>query len=345
LAKIVRDEWKVPPEMVANIAYNCIDYADCSGSKYEARRHNLLHSIIDGPIDADKIHYLQCDSIHTGNPVGGNFDAEQLIDALSFTPDFDAIGVTDKGLAAVESFLYSYYRMHVDVYWHHTVRGARKMVARAIDWYIKEPKAGVRQRRDKVRQAIILLTDRDFMTWLVAETKPESSAGQLIRHLVRVESRGEFTVVRPVRKVFKRFRTYTVSGRGDRKSQAIFGLLSQERDIDMLEWEKEVAQALSKIIKEPIAAWEVIIDIPRSEEGQMDPVCVSFPKVKQREYAHKLLDQFREIAKNIRESYVEDSRKIRIYCSPRIRAQLMAHEAELNPCILEAIRRCCETAH
>jgi len=212
------------------------------------------------------------------------------------------------------------------------------MVARAMDWYIKEPRDGTRQRRDKVRKAVMMLTDRDFLEWFVAQPRPESPAGQLIRHLVRIEKRGDFQLVRPIRGVFKRFRTYTKNGRGDKASKTIFDLLSQDGSIDVLKYEKNVAKGLSNLIRQQIAAWEIIIDIPRSEEGEMSEVSVWYPKVKQEEYAHKALEEIRHMAKEMKESYVDDSKKIRIYCSPRVRQWLMARETELNSSILQSIK-------
>ena len=331
-----KDGWDVPPERVADIAF-----VRKSGTDYESRRHNLLHSIIDGPLDTDKIHYLQFDSIHTGNPVGSNFDSEQLIDSLSFTETFDGLAVSDKGLAAVESFLYSRYRMHIDVYWHHTVRGVRKMIARAIDWHIRVPRAGTGVRQARVMKAATGLTDRNFLEWLAAEFLDGEPASQIIGHLIRVERRkgSDFvTDVHPVRKLFKRFRTYTSVERGDPESKEIFDLLKPGggATIGVRDYERHVAKTLSDLVSDKIALWELIIDIPPSmkEEPAISVYCT---KAQPPAQSHQPLTLASAVAREIVEDFGRNLKKIRFYCSPRVRELLRRHEGELNANIKCAI--------
>ena len=46
----------------------------------------FLRSCLSGPVDVDKMDYLQRDSLHAGVPYGRNFDAERLTAAMRFAP-------------------------------------------------------------------------------------------------------------------------------------------------------------------------------------------------------------------------------------------------------------------
>ena len=71
LGAIIREQWEVEPRDVAEFL------APKSSSK-----PSLLHSLLNGPIDVDKLDYLQRDSLHAGVPYGRNFDVGRLINCL-----------------------------------------------------------------------------------------------------------------------------------------------------------------------------------------------------------------------------------------------------------------------
>jgi HD superfamily phosphohydrolase/tRNA A-37 threonylcarbamoyl transferase component Bud32 len=337
LRGLIKDEWEISPDQVADIAYK-----PRHSSSYNDRRHNLLHSIIDGPLDADKMHYLQADSLHSGNPVGTDFDSEQLLDSLSFNKEFDGLAISDKGLAAVESFLYARYRMHIDVYWHHTVRGARKMISRAIDRYIREDMSDADRRRGTIKSLVTLSTDNDFLERLVALFKPESDAGKLIQHLVSVQEADSGRIIRPIRKLFKRIRTYDREGRGDRFSKTIFQLLYPGGGAarDVLLCEQNVAIEISDLVKTRVEPWEIIIDIPLSKECMVDDVCVRYMKIYPAIHAHKSLQHCSAVAREIGNDFtLRNSQKVRVYCSPRVRKLIYGYEDRLNEYINKAISK------
>lgn len=92
----------------------------------------FLASCLSGPIDIDKLDYLQRDSLHAGVPYGRNFDAGRLIASMEIHPRTGALAIGDKGRTAAEMMVFSRYIMFSEVYWHHTVRAATAMIQRCI---------------------------------------------------------------------------------------------------------------------------------------------------------------------------------------------------------------------
>ena len=104
------------------------------------RSTSPLQGLISGSLDLDKIEYLKRDALMCGVPYG-EIDVDRLIHSLTLVRDpvtgRSAIGVSEKGLSALESLLFAKYQMYRNVYWHHAVRSAtamyKRLVADAID--------------------------------------------------------------------------------------------------------------------------------------------------------------------------------------------------------------------
>lgn len=92
----------------------------------------LMRSILSGPIDIDKLDYLERDSLHCGVPYGRNFDRERLIQSLVVNADGDGLAISSKGKTAAELMVFARYVMFTEVYWHHAVRSATCMLARSF---------------------------------------------------------------------------------------------------------------------------------------------------------------------------------------------------------------------
>ena len=87
---------------------------------------------MSGPIDIDKMDYLSRDSQHCGVPYGRNFDRSRLISSLVLNEAGDGLAITSKGKTAAEMMVFARYVMFSEVYWHHAVRSATTMFARAF---------------------------------------------------------------------------------------------------------------------------------------------------------------------------------------------------------------------
>jgi serine/threonine protein kinase len=100
----------------------------------------VLRSILNGPIDADKLDYLFRDAIHTDVPYPSGIDVDRLFRCLTTVVvekfrgqhDIPLIGIHAKGKVAAEFMSVARYAMFSQVYWHHSVRAQKAMLFRAV---------------------------------------------------------------------------------------------------------------------------------------------------------------------------------------------------------------------
>lgn len=94
-----------------------------------------LQGLISGSLDLDKIEYLKRDAFMCGVNYG-DIDVERLLDSLTLLAAPESgrpvIGISEKGLSALESVLFAKYQMYRNVYWHHAVRSATAMYKRLV---------------------------------------------------------------------------------------------------------------------------------------------------------------------------------------------------------------------
>lgn len=124
LADAIAGDWSIDPAQVANFLF------PAPGSLSPPQR--LLKSFMDGPVDVDKMDYLQRDSLHSGVPYGNNFDVGRLIKAFCADYECAKIAITNKGKTAAEMMVFARYVMFSEVYWHHAVRSATTMLQRLV---------------------------------------------------------------------------------------------------------------------------------------------------------------------------------------------------------------------
>src|SRR5207253_285329 len=88
-----------------------------------------LAGLVSGSLDVDKLDYLSRDAWMCGVPYGV-IDVDRLLTSLTLAPGAGGaagaatLGLTEKGLAPLESLLFAKYQMYRTVYWHHAVRSA-----------------------------------------------------------------------------------------------------------------------------------------------------------------------------------------------------------------------------
>ncbi len=78
IAECLSRDWNILPEEVSEIL---------SPRAKDQPRWPLLSSLLSGPIDIDKLDYLDRDSLHAGVPYGRNFDRSRLISQLCIGQD------------------------------------------------------------------------------------------------------------------------------------------------------------------------------------------------------------------------------------------------------------------
>lgn len=101
-------------------------------------KDRILHSVVDGPIDADKLDYLVRDSRKLNVPYGAAIDFERLSKVLTVVHEaknesmWAAMGVHENGKVSAESVAFTRYCMFGAVYWHRTSRSIKAMLHRAV---------------------------------------------------------------------------------------------------------------------------------------------------------------------------------------------------------------------
>ena len=109
------------------------------------RSDSPLQGLISGSLDLDKIEYLKRDAFMCGVNYG-DIDVDRLLDSLTLVVDPERgspmIGISEKGLSALESLLFAKYQMYRNVYWHHAVRSATAMYKRLVDGALRAGSLG-----------------------------------------------------------------------------------------------------------------------------------------------------------------------------------------------------------
>jgi HD superfamily phosphohydrolase len=148
------------------------------GDLIRGRSAHPLQGLISGSLDLDKIDYLRRDSLFCGVPYGA-VDVDRLLDSLTLTrehPDAPTeIGVTEKGISALESLLFAKYQMFRNVYWHHAVRSATVAFRRLVEGALQ---AGLLDREDLAGP-----TDEDLLSLLAVRTR-EAQGPPILRTLL-----------------------------------------------------------------------------------------------------------------------------------------------------------------
>lgn len=106
----------------------------------------LLHDIIDGQLDADKLDYLLRDSVECRVQYGHGIDSERFLRSLTTTARSDGrnavlrLAIEQKGAASAEAFAFARYQLYQSVYWHHTFRVVKAMLLDAATTVLNDLK-------------------------------------------------------------------------------------------------------------------------------------------------------------------------------------------------------------
>ncbi len=123
------------PEVRAALESEAADGVDRAESLIRGRSTSPLQGLVSGSLDLDKVEYLKRDARFCGVPYG-EVDVDRLLGGLMVleAPETGQleVGVHEKGVAALESLLFSKYQMFRNVYWHHAVRAATVLYKRIV---------------------------------------------------------------------------------------------------------------------------------------------------------------------------------------------------------------------
>lgn len=278
IADTLRSEWDVNPrELVALLSEEPRDV-----------RSSILHSILSGPIDIDKMDYLARDSLHAGVPYGRNFDQQRLIGSLCLNEAGDGLAITDKGRTAAEMMVFARYVMFSEVYWHHTVRAATAMLQRGFYMLYEQLDLDSLFRRSEQR--------------MIAELKRAAADGPA-RELLA----GLFG---PVRRLYKRLAQFSYFERQD-----LYVRLARRPYPWLAECAEEFANAVSRRLRRRVAPTEILFDAPPTKLEVEFNVDVQFRK----EGRYRPLGEVSPVVRTLAQEQFDDYvKRVRIFVHPRL---------------------------
>lgn len=138
IAQVIRPESDRPPRLNGRRHQRDAQMKATPAPASAATKHQLLRSVISGPIDADKMDYLVRDSVNLNVPFGKAIDFKRLLQCLTViyreegNSLYIALGIHEKGKIPAETVAFARYAMFGAVYWHHTSRAGKAMLHRAV---------------------------------------------------------------------------------------------------------------------------------------------------------------------------------------------------------------------
>lgn len=297
IAEILRRDWGVDPERVIAL---------CTGDLGEkpSQVDRLLHSIISGTIDADKMDYLERDSHHIGVPYGRTYDRERLLANLTLNAHEDGLAIAAKGKVPAEMFVFSRYTMFSEVYWHHTVRAASAMVENAIAAFHSRAQLDP----EDFLGTLLRCDDEQLLEWIFDQS-PDPSAPRFLL--------GGLQTTR--RRLYKRVATFSRIYAERDKQRAYETIYAMER-AQLFDLTARLSARLGSALGVPLHPAALIIDIPPRDKDRIDTIDVVYPDVRGRR--HYPLHELSQVVAGIQDDFIAVVKKIRIFAEPALAAKL-----------------------
>jgi HD superfamily phosphohydrolase len=313
LAGVLRSEWQVEPAEVLDViaprgsevrdqkseigSQRSLESADLPTSDLRpptSEPLSLLRSILSGPIDVDKMDYLDRDSLHCGVPYGRNFDKNRLIQSLVVNAAGDGLAITSKGKTAAELMVFARYVMFSEVYWHHAVRSATAMFARAF--------FDIHGRLDL----------REFF-----QKREPDSIDTLCREAVGTNcERLTNGIFGPKRALYKRVGEFS-----HYQSREMYERLARRPYDWLVRFAGDLAERISAALKQPVEPTDLIVDAPPPHREIEFAADIYFPK----EDVYRPLQEVSPVIDALAHRQFDDYvKRVRVFAHPAIAAELQA---------------------
>ena len=271
-------------------------------------RARVLHSMLSGPIDVDKMDYLSRDSLHAGVPYGQNFDQQRLIGSLCLSRAGDGLAISDKGRTAAEMLVFARYVMFSEVYWHHAVRAATAMLQRAFFLLYT----------DLDLDKLFRLTEQAMIDQLL-DAAGTSPSGDLLR-----------AIFGPTRQLYKRVIEYSYT-----QHKELYGMLARRPYPWLVACADAFSNILSRELRRRIAPHEVLFDAPPVKLEIQFNIEIHFPK----ESSYRPLGEVSPVVNTLaRQQFDDYVKRVRIFAHPDLVSNIRALE-NLNELVEEAVAR------
>jgi HD superfamily phosphohydrolase len=286
LAQVLREEWRIEPAEVLDVLV----------AQSDTQSLRLLRSILSGPIDIDKMDYLERDSLHAGVPYGRNFDKHRLIQSLLLNEAGDGLAISAKGRTAAELMVFARYVMFGEVYWHHAVRSATCMFARAFyELY-----------RGLELKTLFALSESGMIEALRQAARGTSAEGLL---------EGVFG---PRRQLYKRVAEYSLY-----QNDEIYQLLARQPYPFLVRCAGELARRLGAEIGETLAPTDILIDAPPTQREIEFDVTIYYPKERKYRPLHEVSPVVTALARSQFDDYVK---RVRVFARGEFAARIANSE-------------------
>ncbi len=312
LGDLVARDW--PHASIDDIAYFVSGArAESEVSSSISNGKALLRSVLDGPVDADKMDYLYRDSIHCGVPYGRFIDRDRFFQALTVAADRpDRIALHEKGRICVELFAYARSAMFSEVYWHHSSRAVTAMVNRAF----REAVDGdASLDRNTLMDRLFGRSDEEVVQWLSGR-----SGGACGSLMADIRNRRPYKRLLVIQKPSNPA-LFDMLDRCKWDSAHDFGRLQAEfiRGLNEKKW---LADALGR----EILPHEILIDVPHRRSGLAD-----VPIIREHEDHYVEDESGQDVWNGIRNDFERWVRKIRVFCHPEIREAIRRKSGRRRP--------------
>lgn len=296
IADTLRDDWGINPREV--VALLSEKPRDASSS--------ILHSMLSGPIDVDKMDYLFRDSLHAGVPYGQNFDQERLIGSLCLNEAGDGLAITGKGRTAAEMMVFARYVMFSEVYWHHTVRAATAMLQRAF--YTLHGHLDL--------DTLFRLSEQAVIDQLL-QAAGSGPAADLLNGLFG-----------PARRTYKRLAEFSYF-----QTPGIYDQLARRPYPWSVACAEEFANLLSREVSRRVAPHEILFDTPPIKLEVEFDLQVHYPK----EGCYRELGDVSPVVRTLARKQFDDYvKRVRIFAHPALAAETV-HVANFDDLLGKAI--------
>ena len=294
LGKVLTSVWKLDPN----------DVLDVLVARSNSPSSRLRRSILSGPIDIDKMDYLVRDSQHCGVPYGRHFDRNRLMNSLIVNEAGDGLAITSKGKTAAEMMVFARYVMFTEVYWHHAVRSATTMFARAF----------------------FELLPRLQPATLFRMTEPE-----LIRTLKTAADGTDVALLTEGlfgnhRALFKRLAEYSIF-----QEEPLYRALRQKSCAELVRCSQQLCGRLSELLNRPIGRLDILIDAPPQHREVEFRVEIHSPS----ENRYRPLREVSPIVDSMARTQFDDCvKKVRLFARQDLRDEL---RQRLSPTQLNSV--------
>ncbi|MGZ0166802.1 MAG: HD domain-containing protein [Planctomycetales bacterium] len=284
LAQVLKSEWNIQPEEVLDVLV----------ARTDSPELRLLRSILSGPIDIDKMDYLERDSLHCGVPYGRHFDKNRLIQSLVLNEAGDGLAITQKGKTAAELMVFARYVMFSEVYWHHAVRSATCMFARSFF-----------ELHTSFDLTTLFETSETETIRLLRDKATGTDCAQLVEGVFGAK-----------RQLYKRAGEYS-----HYQQNELYELLAGKPYEFLVRCGRNLTEELNRrrLVSRELSPVDILIDAPPPHREVEFKVPIYFAK----ENKYRLLSDVSPVIESLAKKQFDDYvKRVRIFASPDIRHQL-----------------------